>query len=145
KEIAYPWSCMRAQNALEVMGTYPPEPRPTRTPTATVTGTPTDTPTVTMTPTVTPTATSTPRATRTSAPQAGVIAPRPSPTVVAYGAYIAGAMHARERVPTALELAAPRLLGLSLLLCFVVGFAGVAVIRRGRARTSPVRVEDDGP
>jgi hypothetical protein len=145
KEIAYPWSCMRPQNALEVIGAYPPEPRPSRTPTVTVTGTPTDTPTVTMTPTITPTATPTTRATRTAAPLAGVIAPRPSPTTVTYGAYIAGAAHARERVPSALELAAPRLLGLSLLTCFAVGFAGVAYLRRGRGRTSPVRVEDDRP
>lgn len=146
-ELAYPWSCMRAQNALEVIGTYPPEPRPSRTPTATVTGTPTNTPTMTPTATITPTATRTPRATRTPTPRAEMFAlsVETSPTDVAYGAHIAAAMRSREHVPSALELAAPRLLGLSLLMFFAVGFGGVVFVRRGQRRTVGVPVEDDGP
>lgn len=50
KGLFYPWTCMRARNALEVIGTYPPPPRPTHTPlptaTATITGTVTATTTV---------------------------------------------------------------------------------------------------
>jgi hypothetical protein len=145
KEVVYPWSCMRAQNALEVIGTYPPEPRPTRTPTVTVTGTPTDTPTQTSTATITPTGTATPTITRTVAPQAGVLTPaaHTTTTVVTYTAYASGALRSHERVPTALELAMPRLLGLSLLVFFAVGFWSVVYMRRGRSRTVGVPVEDD--
>jgi hypothetical protein len=145
KEVIYPWNCMRAQNALEVIGTYPPEPRPSRTPTATTTGTPTDTPTVTNTPTVTPTGTATPRVSHTSAPHAAGLASRTTPTMAPYGAYIAGATHARERVPSALELAAPRLLGLSVLVLFALGFGWVAFARRGRVRAIRVSIDDEGP
>jgi hypothetical protein len=54
-------------------------------------------------------------------------------------------MRSREHVPSALELAVPRLVGLSVLVCFVVGFSGVVFLRRGRGRADRVRVEDDGP
>lgn len=53
KGLFYPWKCMRARNALEVIGTYPPPPRPTHTPaptaTATSTGTVTSTGTIPLT------------------------------------------------------------------------------------------------
>lgn len=144
KEVVYPWSCMRAQNALEVIGTYPPEPRPSRTPTATVTGTPANTPTETSTATITPTATPTPRVTHTAAALAAQVPSSLAPTPLPYTAHIAAAMRSREHIPSALELAAPRLLGLSLLMCFVAGFSGVVFMRRGRVRTVRAAVEDDG-
>ena len=59
QNLYYAWNCMRATNALEVIGVYPPPPTITPTPG------PTDTPTITPISTDTPTTTNTPPATPT--------------------------------------------------------------------------------
>ncbi len=62
KAVSYPWRCMRAHTALEVIGTYPPPATPTFTaePTATSTNTPLTTATSVSTVTATVPATFTP-------------------------------------------------------------------------------------
>jgi hypothetical protein len=66
KGLFYRWSCLTAHVAMEVIGTYPPPQRPTRTPTPA----PTSTVTVTVAATVTPTATDPAPAGGTSLPPA---------------------------------------------------------------------------
>lgn len=89
QHLYYAWDCMRATNALEVIGVYPPPPTITPTPG------PTDTATIT------PTSTDTPQATSTSKP-------KPSPSRTSQVAGLTNAIPTATAIPTITRTAAPK-------------------------------------